>query len=282
MKSIVRLLLCFHFISAACFASTPAEVSYEKVKKQISTACDWLAKWDIEKFVESLPEGTHSKEADSEFRTKFQGILQSQSAAIFERYGASLGDVSYVREEASGAYWRKIGYLQRFAKGGCYWYFLLYRVEDQWRLTKVQFDPVEAGFANDATALAAKDSEPMKLANKFAELFAKDAVSEAIETFQSRSELSIDETVVKKIDLTMKLDTLNGNPCRNEYEVVQSESVGPNAVRYHYIIPRLKNASQLQVTLYNGEKGWQYYGWSVTNDAPKAYTVMLPNTTTVR
>lgn len=282
MKSILCLLLCFHFLSGACSAIVTSEDSYEKVKKQLSTACDWLAKGDIEKFVESLPEGTHSKEADGEFRTKFQGILQNQKAAIFEKYGESLGDVSYVREEANGAYWRKIGYLQRFAKGGCYWYFLLYRVEDEWRLTKVQFDPVEAGLSNDATVLAAKDSEPMKLANKFAELFAKDAISEAIETFQSRSELSIDETVVKKIDLTMKLESLNGNPSRNEYEVVQAESVGPNAVRYHYTIPRLRNASQLQVLLYNGEKGWQYYGWNVTNDVPKAYTAVLPNATTVR
>ncbi|MCE3017790.1 MAG: hypothetical protein LW870_18185 [Pirellula sp.] len=282
MKSIFRLLLCFHFLSAICFASTPSEVSYEKVKKQLSIACDWLAKGEIEKFVESLPAGTHSVEADSEFRTKFQGILQNQKANIVERYGISLGDVSYVREEASGAYWRKIGYLQRFAKGACYWYFLLYRVEDQWRLTKVQFDPVEAGFTNEPNAISAKDSEPMKLADKFAELFAKDAISEAIETFQSSSELKIDETAVKKLDLTMKLDTLNGNPTRNEFEIVQAETVGPNAVRYHYIIPRLKSASQLQVTLYNGERGWQFYGWSVTNDAPKAYTVMSTNAPLVR
>ena len=282
MKSIFRLLLCFHFLTAICLGSTPSEVSYEKVKKRISTACDWLAKGDIEKFLESLPEGAHSAEADGEFRTKFQGLLQSQKGTIVEKYGASLGDVSYVREEASGAYWRKIGYLQRFAKGACYWYFLLYRAEDQWRLTKVQFDPVEAGFTNEPDAISAKESEPMKLADKFAELFAKDAISEAIETFQSNSELKIDETVVKKIDLTMKLDTLNGNPTRNEYEIVQAETVGPNAVRYHYIIPRLKNASQLQVTLYNGEKGWQFYGWSVTNDAPKAYTAMSHNVPTVR
>ena len=55
-------------------------------------------------------------------------------------------------------------------------------MEDQWRLTKVQFDPVEAGFTNEPNAISAKESEPMKLADKFAELFAKDAISEAIET----------------------------------------------------------------------------------------------------
>ena len=75
----------------------------------------------------------------------------------------------------------------------------------------------------------------------------------------------------QRVALAVQLDAINGNPPLNDYELIKSETTGPNLVRFHYVIRRKTQGHHVHLTFYISKEEWKSIGWTWSNEGPPVF-----------
>ena len=166
------------------------------------------------------------------------------------------------------------------------WRVVYYRTDKEWQLTHIHFDMPEKGLQIDSGRTASADSRPREIADAFMAQCATDKIDDAMIYFKQNSIDGLAETFseqdIKRISLKIQLESVEGNTPTEDFQLVKTETVGKDFIRYHYLNRRAKNAHRVQLTLYKGKENWRFCGWSWSNDAPLVFEAYDPTKVTLR
>ena len=272
--------LCLAF-SVSLVAQDP-DAKYTLLRSSIVAASSGhLAKSDIEGFYRNLPGNDCLK---GEALDRFFEQTKQKLQMVAEKYGPLLEDADLVREEVSGDCYCQFSLAQKFEKGMIFWRVVYYRTDDEWKLRHIHFDMPEKGLQVGNAASA--DSRPRKIADAFMAQCATDKIDDAMIYFKQNAVEGLVETIgeqdLKRISLKIQLESVEGNTPTEDFQLVKTETVGKDFVRYFYLNRRAKSAHHIHLTLYKGKENWRFYGWSWSNDAPLVFEAYDPTKVTFR
>lgn len=274
--------LCLAFCVSLVAQDPDAKVTLLR-SSVIAASSEHLAKSDIEGFYRNLPGNDFLK---GEALDRFLDESKQKLQMVAQKYGPLLDDADLVREEVSGDCYRQFSLAQKFEKGMVFWRVVYYRTDDEWKLRHIHFDMPEKGLQVESSNAASADSRPREIADAFMAQCAADKIDDAMNYFKQNAVEGLAETMgeqgLKRISLKIQLESVEGNTATDNFQLVKTEMVGKDFVRYYYLNRRAKSAHHVQLTLYKGRENWKFYGWSWSNDAPIVFEAYDPTKISLR
>ena len=166
------------------------------------------------------------------------------------------------------------------------WRVVYYRTDDEWQLRQIHFDMPEKGLQVDSSNAASADSRPREIADAFMAQCSTDKIDDAMIYFKRNAVeglvVTMGEQDLKRISLKIQLESVEGNTPTEDFQLVKTEPVGKDFIRYYFLNRRAKNAHRVQLTLYKGKENWRFFGWNWSNDAPIVFEAYDPTKVTLR
>ncbi len=251
------------------------------LKSQVVSAMKRFEKGEIEQAAKELP--PYANEVLREyFPANLLRTFDEYQAKAKTNFGEALGDVSLVREEASGNSYCRLTFADRYTNGAMALQWVFYRTETDWKTTNFTYTPLDQILQADDPYVANVEPEARVVPELIATAFSHDRNSEgimiAIKHGTPNVAIGFPEKVREQLNIKLKSESATGNTPLNQLDLLKTEAAGPSLVRLSYAIRRKQYPFYVQVIMYKGNDSWKPAAFNISSDTPPTFVAKQPTT----